>query len=212
MDFGFEGRDELRMTRRVEEHLLQFSRLVAERISQLGGVRKWDYLLLFGREKMMFQLRDALPKSWQERIIDMVKTEPDAVKKMGKICEITIENFLIKMMEQVAEQVMKESSAGQKGRVGLAPVISALNEGAVQSLVLSSEYIAPGYVCPRCFALSDRPGTCPYCSSPLREEKDIVPFIIEKAQQQNAQIFLFPHRSWEKNAGIGCILRFSPVP
>ncbi|MHA2610807.1 MAG: baeRF10 domain-containing protein [bacterium JZ-2024 1] len=211
-DFGFEGRDELRMTRRVEEHLLQFSRIVAERISQLAGVRKWDYLLLFGREKMMFPLRDALPKPWQERIIEMVKIEPDAVKKIGKICESTIENFLFKRVEQVVEQVMKESAAGQKGRIGLAPVISALNEGSVQSLVLSPEYVAPGYVCPGCFALSDRPGLCPYCSSPLREEKDIIPFVIEKAHRLNAQVLFVTNRLWEKNASIGCLLRFSPTP
>ncbi len=207
-DFGFEGRDELRMTRRVEERVSQFARDVAEKTLQLASERNWDYLFLAGREKMMGQVWEYFPKPWQEKTLGMLKTDPENINAIYKIFERKVEDFVHTQRELLSEQVLRESSVGKKGRVGLEPVISALNDGSVQALVVGLDFTSRGYICPQCSALSIRGGKCPYCSANLQEERDIIPFALKKAHQQKAQIVLLPNSTWGNNAGIGCLLRF----
>jgi peptide subunit release factor 1 (eRF1) len=61
--------------------------------------------------------------------------------------------------------------------VGLGPVLGALLERRVETLLVSAGFETSGWRCPRCAALAERGRTCPVCSAKM----DLVDDVVEQA-------------------------------
>ena len=86
--------------------------------------------------------------------------------------------------ERKAELVQSVISASfnNKGSLGLANTLNAVQEQRVQTLVISEGFGAPGSVCAHCGYLTLRStDECPICGGEAREATDIVEHLVRRA-------------------------------
>jgi len=211
---GYEGREEGRMARHISAHLTHHARRVAEKLSSLFQKRSTHHLILGGSEEVASALKTAIPSSISSKIIASIRADRDETKeKILQRCEPLIRRFEEAEERSLVESLRQESSAGRQGRIGLAPVLQALNGASVHTLLFSEEYHPIGYICQNCKALFTDSGNCQYCGSPTVSTPDVVAEAVEKAFAQGAVIRPIRYDSnFHKQMAIGCLLRYSPLP
>ncbi len=211
---GYEGREEGRMARHISAHLMHHARKVAEKLSSLLQKRFCHHLILGGSEDVVSALKIAIPSSISNRIIGVIRVDRDESKEeILQRCEPLIRRFEEAEERSLVESLKQESSAGRQGRIGLAPVLQALNGANIHTLLFSEDYHLNGYICKNCKALFTNFGNCQYCGSPTVLTPDVVAEAVEKAFAQGAVIRPIRYdTAFLKQICIGCLLRYSPIP
>ncbi len=109
----------------------------------------------------------------------------------------------------------REASAlerlGERGAQGLEPVLRALNERRVETLLLDVSFASPGVQCPECGWLGPAGGSqCPADGTELLQHEDLIDPAIELALQQAAEVLGIQHDpdALAESGGIGALLRF----
>ena len=100
---------------------------------------------------------------------------------------------------------------GSRAVSGLEPVLAALNERRVETLVLHRTFSTPGTLCPRCGWLGpEGVETCPADGAALAACEDLADAAIELAIQQSADVLPLSHDedALEERGGVAALLRF----
>ena len=131
----------------------------------------------------------------QNKLIATAYCSPDELANKNTIPTI-LRDALAKTQIQIEEQNEKELEAAKgTGRLlsDLEQVIHALNRGMVMNLYVDETYKQSGYMCADDNNLSLTKRECPVCGKTPQPVEDIVSKLVQVAQQNSRNIFLFTH-------------------
>ena len=111
---------------------------------------------------------------------------------------------------RVVAKLRDAVGAGNGGVAGLAPVLAALVERRVDTLIVSDGYVAPGWRCPDCAHIAVRGPVCPVCpSTTMAQVDDVVEEAVEEALNQSCRVeFTVGNADLDVLGRIGALLRF----
>lgn len=173
--------------------------------------QNFGHLIVGAPDEIANELERLLHSYLKERIaarISVPVTASDAV-----ITEAALEVEARVEREKEARLVtrLRDAVGARNGGVaGLAPVLSALVERRVETLLVSDGYEAPGWRCPSCAYVAVRGPACPVCpSSSMAKVDDVVEEAVEDALGQSCRVeVVVGNADLDVLGRIGALLRF----
>jgi len=205
------GWSQMRYNRLRRGAIKSFLTQVAEDVSNLESLQSMRGLVLAGPGEAKSQLMELLPKKVRDRVMGLLDvpmgTVPSELVKMGDQVALDHERSLsIKRAEELKANVLK----GQLSAYGTDMVRDALTHGRVNTLVMLSNYVLPGWICERCqhFQEGNRPDVCTNCGG-RTSQVNVLEELYELAQRTGAEVeFVEEDQFLQSIGGVGAILRY----
>src|SRR5207247_1069507 len=161
--------------RHIEDHVGRHLRHVGDVVMRVFKRRPFDHLILGGPEEPVKEFERILHDYLQRRVVDRLTLPVTAGPADVLERTIEIEERLDTARErEVLDRLRAEAGAGRQGVVGLEPVLEALNEGRVDTLVVPFGVAAPGVRCTACGSLASGGERCPMCGGRMQAVPDVV--------------------------------------
>jgi peptide chain release factor subunit 1 len=110
---------------------------------------------------------------------------------------------------QLVDRLRAAVGAGRLGVAGLAPVVDALADRRVQTLVVSQGYVESGWRCRGCAVLAVIGRRCKRCGGEMAEVDDLVEESVEEALSQSCQVEIcVGNADLDVLGRIGALLRY----
>lgn len=197
---------------RVFEHTKSFWREVVGQVDAWVQDARIERLVLGGDDEAVAGFREVLPQSLGDKLVGTLslpffETESQTLERVGPLAaahERQVE-------AQLVEMVITTSLKGGRAALGLADVLSALQQGRVQTLVTAYPVTGHAWECADChLAIAEDAGACPVCDGQLltRSLGGLLPLL---AARTDAQIEIVAGAAAEQLAehqDIGAVLRF----
>ena len=195
-------------TAEVAHHHLKRAADVAFSVFQ---EQAFDHLIVGAADEIANEVERLLHSYLRDRLaarINVPVGSTDAV-----ICEAALEVEQRVEREKAARLVRRlrdAAGAGNGGVAGLAPVLAALVERRVDTLLVSDGYESPGWRCHTCGHIAVRGPACPVCpSSSMHKVDDVVEEAVEDALGQSCRVeIVIGDADLDVLGGIGALLRF----
>ncbi|MBC7121354.1 MAG: hypothetical protein H5T33_07305 [Candidatus Methanosuratus sp.] len=205
------GWSQMRYNRLRKGAIKSFLTEVAEDVTALESLQSMRGLVLAGPGDAKNQLMELLPQKVREQVIGLLDipmtTRPSELVKLGEQVALDRERTLsIKRAEELKANVLR----GQLYAYGTDSVRDALAQGRVNTLVLLSDYVVPGWICERCqhFQEGDRPEVCAQCGG-RTSQVNVLEELYELAQRTGAEVeFVEEDEFLQSIGGVGAILRY----
>ena len=174
------------------------------------------YLILAGNKQNCSRIKQNLPKHLAEKLID----ETLSIGGCNSTKEIITASLSVFANHEQEESVNKagmlkeEISMGGLAVTGTASTLQALQNGQVDTLVLSDSYQSPpGWKCCECgfIELHTKSESCPMCGSKVKISINMKEEILRLAEQMSVDIEIVRNSDELLEVdGIGCLLRYKP--
>ena len=107
-------------------------------------------------------------------------------------------------------EVLDEARANNNGAVGLKRVLSSLEQGEVQVLLMGEGFSAEGVECTNCGHLDMRMvENCAVCGQKTRDVHDLTDVIMQRAVRLHEDVIrISANPEFQKAGSIGALLRF----
>lgn len=168
-------------------------------------------ILLSGTDDNIALYKSFLPKSWQNLIIgtfpaSMNSTNQEILNRAMEIGLKAERNREIQLVDRLITQAAKKNLA----IVGLEPVLAAISESRVQTLVIHQDYHISGYRCPDCKVITTVPDEkCDHCDEKAQMVQDIVALAISLTLEAGGDVEVVMNNSQLFDFGqIGAFLRY----
>jgi peptide subunit release factor 1 (eRF1) len=168
-----------------------------------------ERIILAGTEGNRARFLSMLPKALQTQVIGDVSI--DMYASASEVLDRTMGIIQCSVQERKAELVRSAISASfnERGSLGLANTLVAVQEQRVQTLVISEGFGAPGSVCAYCGYLTLRETEqCPVCEAEARIVPDIVEYLVRRAIGIDVEVVFVEDEELDKVGSIGAIWRF----
>lgn len=168
-------------------------------------------LLIGAPHELAGDVEAALHPYLRERLagrldLDVGVASPDEVAAAAaeRIAAVTRER------EDAALARLQESLAkGGRAAAGLEPVLRALVERRVATLLVDRGLVAPGVCCPSCGWLGTRGERCPADATPTEQVANVAERAVARAFEQDAEVLVLSDRAeLGPHGGIAAVLRF----
>ncbi|HEX8949667.1 MAG TPA: hypothetical protein VF790_11930, partial [Dissulfurispiraceae bacterium] len=175
------------------------------RREQIGRV------VIGGSDEAVAMAKSLLSKALFEKVIGTVRLEMFA--DANAVLDVTmpvVEARERQQEEAAVETMLTQALSGGNAVLGLADVLSALQEKRVMRLVVRKDYQAQGYKCGMCgFPSAQEVGRCPACGGEMEYVEHMADMAEEMAVQQGAVIEVVEdNERLARYGGIGAFLRF----
>lgn len=207
---GFEGTQAKKIERRIEAHGLDHLKKSAQTTFDLFKKSRFDALLIGCEDESCSDLEALLHAYLKERLAGRVKAKPDdsptavlkEVVRFEEACEQRRE-------EETVQALVAELERGGRACSGLKDTLRHVNQGDVQTLVVSHNFSREGRLCPGCRFLCVEETVCPVCEKPTSAVVDVVDEAIEAAVARSAQVkHVTPPTKLDHYGKIGALLRY----
>ena len=209
---GFAGFDAGHKERHAAENVKRHYKRVGETILKMYERAGWDSSVFGCHDENWNEISEVLHTDITRRMLGRFRAEP-ALTSPNQIVE-SVERLLrereMRVRDEAINDVVGEARRNGNGAVGLRRVLSALEKGEVQTLLISDRFEAPGIECTNCghleFNNADR---CTLCSQPTKQVDDLSDAIIGAALRNGIEIMSISNdERLEKNGHIAALLRF----
>ena len=205
------GWSQMRFDRLRKGAIKSFLTQVAEDLANLDNLQGMRGLVLAGPGEAKSQLKELLPPQVRDRVLGLLDvpmgTVPSELVKMGDQVALDYERSVSKKR---AEELKSNVLKGQLSSYGIDPVRDALTHGRVNTLVMLSDYVVPGWICEKCqhFQEGARPEVCPQCGG-RTSQVNVLEELYELAQRTGAEVeFVEEDEFLQSIGGVGAILRY----
>jgi peptide chain release factor subunit 1 len=183
------GWSQSRYQRHIDDHAAHHLKHVAEVLLRFYKVRKFDHLILAGPDELIPEFERSLHDYLRRRIVARVTLAMTASAAEVLEKSLAVEEEIEKARERsILERVTAATSAGRSGVAGLEPVLHALNEGRVDTLVVPFGLSLPGARCTECGRLAAAGSVCGTCSGKLEPVPDVVESAVAGAIRQSSRV------------------------
>lgn len=213
---GFEGTQERHAENAHDQMLQKHFRKIAQEAEKLADARDLPWLIVGGRQNMITTFESALSPALRKKVIGHVVVEPDAplVDVIHKTADVA-RKAEEKHQQEIIDRLRNEAQGNNgKGIHGLQPTLQSLRRGGVNTLIVTKEFKAPGFVCHKCFFIGTpnekgASDSCPICGGPAHLLDDVVEEAITYAYMQGCRVENTNENSRMKIMGnIGALLRY----
>ena len=212
------GWSQARYQRSVDQEAHEHFEHAGEVLQRELADRPVGRLLIAGPEESRGEVEASLSRELRERLVghfhvDVESSNADAV--LAAAAPLMEEAERRSVDERLDR--LRQGAAHGTGALGLQDVLTALNERAVEALMVQQGYGARGYECPSCGWLvseEEAPQSCPADGSALERRDDILESAVRLAVEQAAEVMhLSDDRPELRPLGeIAAVLRFAVRP
>lgn len=206
-DGGDWDRDQVhhRQEAAAHSHLRQAANL-AFSVFQADG---FEHLVLGSPEEMVGDLERELHSWLRDRVVAHrpipLTARDDEVRRMVQ----EVEAKLRRSRQSALVSELREGLAIGQGVAGLAPVLAAVVERRVATLVVSAGFDTPGWRCPGCDHLATVGRRCPVCPSEMDQVDNVVEEAIELTLARGGRVVACPDNADLDVLGrVGALLRY----
>lgn len=167
-------------------------------------------VLIGGTEETIAQLRQYLPKAWQNLVVgtfpmSMTASHGEVLTRamqIGQQAEQQRDNALV-------ESMLTAAAKQKDGAVGLDATLAAVHSGRVQTLIVQEGLRLPAYQCEGCAHLMTRSTqACQFCGKSFVKIEDAVELAVRKVMQSGGEVEIVRDNPALQEVGIGALLRY----
>jgi peptide subunit release factor 1 (eRF1) len=142
-------------------------------------------LVIGGHHDSIAGLLQALPPAVRKDFAGSFTADPHTltVARIRELAGPVIEGWAVRRERELSEEIF-----GQLAAVGLHASLAAVNEGAVDHLLVAHEGMIPGFVCGRCGALSTGSDECPDWGTAARAVPDLLDEAVQRTLDDDGQV------------------------
>lgn len=169
-----------------------------------------DRLVLMGTEENVQRFVEFIPEELRGKLVHVdnapvVPTTAAIVERLAPFFEEDALRVEAETVDRLREQIQQRYHAV----AGVEETLDQLQEGKVDTLVLSRRLESSGVQCQRCgFYLVAPNGACRYCGGEIETGVDLVEAMIRLAAEQEVEITFTDPGITEDFGGVGGLLRF----
>lgn len=188
-------------------------RQTAQRVEQLVQQEDLELVVVGGHEETVAEFLPFLPKHLHPRIagtfvIDTRTMTPAQVRDRAReVAETYERNEEVRLVDEALQTV----ATGGLAAAGLEWCLNAVNEHAVQLLLVHDDVREPGRVSDRCGWIGVQGDQCPVCSEPTRTTLDVIDEMAAAVIDTGGSIEHVRPGSGLEQDEVAAFLRF-PVP
>jgi len=157
----------------AQHHLRRAGHLAFSVFKRTG----FDHLVLSGPEEVLAELERELHSYLRDRIVARLSVPTTAGDDEVRQAVLRVEEQVERDREVALVSSLRDRLGVGTAVAGLGPVLTALLERRVETLLVSAGFETAGWRCPRCAALAERGRACLVCSA----EMDLVEDVVEEA-------------------------------
>ena len=109
---------------------------------------------------------------------------------------------------EVLERMNAEAAAGRQAVIGLEPVLAALNDKRIDTLVVPLGLAVEGVRCTQCGWLGTSGTVCMACGGVTEHVGDVVESAVAKAIQQSSRVETLTNLDGPEKVEVGALLRY----
>ncbi|PSH04191.1 MAG: hypothetical protein CXZ00_07440 [Acidobacteria bacterium] len=213
---GFSGFDAGHRERHAAELAKRHYKMVADTLMAMQQRDEWELLVIGCRDDQWSDIREALYPYLQKKLAGRFTLESSVRSEQDLKQEI--ERLLGSLEKTTREDSLREAigqaQRSSRGSVGLRHVLSSLQKGEVQKLLIGERFTAQGIECSNCGHIAMRKaGECGVCGHRLDEVKEISEAILNSALRQGVEvIYVKDNDEIERVGNIAALLRFRAEP
>jgi peptide subunit release factor 1 (eRF1) len=204
------GYSQKRFQRRKAEETKHFFKEFAREVEEFVRRYKPDDLVILGTDENVARFREFLPEKLQSMITftgPMRVDEPasEIMQRLEPHLRAEREREAAESVQLLLDRVAQDYLA----TAGVQATLRALQEGKVDTLVLSRDLEQSGVRCTKCgFVFAAHVESCTYCGSDVTTEVDAVEELVRLAEGQGAAVEFVSSGSLSELRGVGALLRF----
>lgn len=206
---GWKGNEEGRIQRHMNEEVHKHFKKVGDAVMDLFKTYRFDSLILAGHRPDFSAFENDLHPYLKEKVLACIEMDLHAAKENVLEKATEVERQSRKEKEEKLVKRLHDLSAERMAVIGIAPTLTAHQQGQIHSLVVGKDYQVAGAKCLSCGFLAHRAHDCPSCLQPLEAIPDVVDDLIESVLSQGAKIEYVSEREHiHPLGGIAAILRY----
>ncbi len=172
---GWHGLDEYHARNRAEERERRHFREAAAATEEMFQATAAELILVAGHEETVAEFLPVLPQAIRGKVVGSFVVDPHTMSS-GRVREQAdriIESHERDEERRLVAEVLDRVGAGGLGAAGLTWCVHAVNEKAVDHLLVHDDVQRGGRVCERCDWLGLDQAECPVDGSPTRSTPDL---------------------------------------
>ena len=169
----------------------------------------FDHLILGTQEELAHEVERELHSYLRDRIARSCSLPVGASYAVIHEAVQDVEAGIEREKEAMIVARLREAAGAGKAVLGLTPVLGALVERRVDTLLVSDGYEAPGWRCGSCMRITAKGPTCPLCEIRMAQVGDVVEEAVEDAVNQSCRVVVcVGNADLDVQGRIGALLRF----
>ncbi len=207
---GWKGYESKRIERHIATHLHDYFKEMAKKTFTLFKANNFEWFFLGCNDEYGQEFGPLLHPYLQKRLKARLRSKPG--NHMNHILKeaSTLEK---KLKDQEDKQILDHYiSVLKKGGLaisGLKDTLRSLNQGGVQTLLITRYFSKPGKACPKCDFLFVDEIKCPTCLRKTEPLMDVIDEAVESAMDKKAHVIhMDPPSKLSRYGDIGALLRY----
>ncbi len=209
---GYAGYDAGHAERKVMNEALQHFKLVAERIEQYFERGGCDRLLIGCRDDVWSEIEPQLQSLARQRLVGHFRIDPKVAtsEQVKQVAREHLAKYHTEAKQNLIREVIGEAHRNGRGAIGLRRVLRSLETGEVLTLLLGSNFQAPGVKCYHCGHMDlHMTPECAVCGKQNTELEDIGDAIVGHAIRTGVELVYVPdEEEFDRIGRIAARLRF----
>lgn len=208
---GWQGRDENRFRRHIDQHIHFHLRDVVTKLEGLLSKGEVSHIIIGGSEESVIVFNKMLSQPITAKTAgtftaDMHAGNDEILEKSMQI----IRGVEKSGEEGLVEELVTRASKNGTAAAGLEDVLSQMQKGNIHHLVYLEGFRSSGYKCTSCNFLTIQDlNTCPFCNTPVESVEHLIDFAIQRAIDQGSEISaIAENRKLAEAGNIGALLRY----
>jgi len=203
------GWSQARYQRHIEDHVERHLRHVGEELFRYFKRQGFDHLILAGPDELVAEFERDLHDYLKRRIVARITLPMTA--SAAEVLERSLqveEEVEARREREVLERMNAEAAAGRQAVIGLEPVLAALNDKRIDTLVVPLGLAVEGVRCTQCGWLGTSGTVCMACGGVTEHVGDVVESAVAKAIQQSSRVETLTNLDGPEKVEVGALLRY----
>jgi peptide subunit release factor 1 (eRF1) len=208
---GFAGYAGGRAERHVGNEAMRFYKEAADRMTALHEVG-FERFLIGCRDEAWPEIEPHLHSYVKQKFVGRFVLDPATAtgNQVRVQAERLYNQFRMNRRAGLVREVVGQEKRNSRGAVGLKQVLDALEQGEIQTLLISKTFSAPAAECTNCGHIdANVSDTCSGCGHKTRELEDVSDRLLANALKNNIEIIhMHEDPAFAATGGLGALLRF----
>jgi peptide chain release factor subunit 1 len=207
---GFSGYAERGTRGHAEAVAQRLHRTTAGRIAELVREGAFDLLVVGGNQINIDGLVAEFPADVRERLAGTFVVDPRTTSPSDVLdhCRRLAAEHDRRADEQVVGELMDAAGAGSGAVLGLDRVLAAVNQKAIDRLIVNATETVPGTKCPACGWLARETEECPVCGTSTHRVADLIDWLAEASRADGGSVRYVLGETPMGKAQVGAMVRF----
>ncbi|MCU1287409.1 MAG: hypothetical protein JWO13_3759 [Acidobacteriales bacterium] len=208
---GFGGLEAGHVERHVENDVMRHVKRVADRLFEIQSEKKIDCLMIGCRQEFWPDIEPHLHPYLKKSLVGRFNVDPGLAtpQEIQEMASTLLAEIQLNEQQARVREVIGEAQRNGRGSLGLRHVITSLERGEMQTLLLGQNFSARVVQCTHCGHMDTRiVEKCAVCEHDTRHVDDVADALIGIALRMGVQVLHVDDEEFANAGNIGALLRF----